>query len=98
MKPSKKSFILSLLNVSGSPLKISLVDMKNLKYSNKIEMIGNCIGINSKTNLNVGCYLDVKFTFETLDLNFKFLPFLVEIDRKILSLQLPITLLDECDV
>lgn len=42
--------------------------------------------------------MDVRFVFLTNDLNFKFLTVDFEIDEKILTLQLPITLLDSCKV
>lgn len=42
--------------------------------------------------------MDVRFVFMTNDLNFKFLTVDFEIDEKILTLQLPVTLLDSCNV
>lgn len=42
--------------------------------------------------------MDVRFVFSTNDLNFKLLTVDFEIDEKILTLQLPITLLDSCKV
>lgn len=98
MKPAPNSYILSLLNVSRLPLKISLCDMKNTSYSNQIKYVGNSIGNDSKITLNTGCYMDLPFSFQTSDLNFKFLTFDLEIDSRILVLQLPITLLDQCNV
>ncbi len=63
MKPSKSSYILSILNVSRLPLRISLDDMKNIKYADHIQIIGNSILADYKTTLNTGCYMDIKFTF-----------------------------------
>ena len=40
--------------------------------------------------------MDVRFVFITNDLNFKFLTVDFEINDKILTLQLPVTLLDSC--
>ena len=42
--------------------------------------------------------MDVRFVFSTNDLNFKFLTVDFEIDEKILTLQLPVTLFDSCKV
>ena len=42
--------------------------------------------------------MDVRFVFITNDLNFKFLIVDFEINEKILTLQLPVTLLDSCNV
>ena len=98
MKPSRGLYILSILNVSRLSLNISLVDMKSIPYSNQIKILGNGVSHDSKIILNSGCYLDINFSFQTYNLNFKFLPFELLIDSRVLSLQLPITLLDQCIV
>jgi hypothetical protein len=98
MKPAKNSYTLSILNVSRLPLRISPVDMRKIPHSNQIKIVGNGISQNSNTILHNGCYMDIHFSFQTSDLNFKFLTFEILIDERVLSLQLPITLLDQCNV
>jgi hypothetical protein len=96
MKPSQGYYVLSLLNISRSTLNLSALNMSGIQYSRNVNILGGSITQNTKKALHSGNYMDIKFTFKTIDLNFKFLPFRVEIDGKILMLELPITLLDQC--
>ena len=98
MKPAKNSYILSILNVSRLALQISPADMRKIPYSGQIRIASHGVSQDSITTLNSGCYMDIHFSFQTSDLNFKFLPFNLLIDQSILPLQLPITLLDQCHV
>ena len=98
MKAAKNSYILSILNVSRLALKVSSADMRKVHHSSQIKLVSEGISQDAITILNSGCYMDIHFCFQTSDLNFKFLPFNLLIDQSFLSLQLPITLLDQCQV
>jgi hypothetical protein len=80
MKPTKNTYILSILNVSRFSLQIGPADMKKIPHSNQIRIVSHGVSNDSKTVLHSGCYMDIHFTFHTNDLNFKFLPFNLLVD------------------
>lgn len=73
--------------------------MRGIKYCNRIKIVrwGNRSDITPFELPRKG-FMDIKFRFRTADLNFKFLPFHLQVDKKVETILLPITLLDMADI
>ena len=74
IKPDENVYVLSILNISSNPLKLALTNNGNLSYTAHVNILGNNITFRG-TTVNPGCYLDIRFSFNINDLNFRFLPF-----------------------
>jgi hypothetical protein len=74
LKPDENVYVLSILNISSNYLKLSLTNNGSLYYTPYVNILGTNISFRG-TMVNPGCYLDIRFSFRTNNLNFRFLPF-----------------------
>jgi hypothetical protein len=82
IKSNSFNFILTIKNLSTKTVRIGYVDQSKARFSNRIKILN---WGNSKNpgiyELGSQAYLDIKFTFQTYDFNFKFLLFLLEVNE-----------------
>lgn len=99
---SSGSYILSIHNIGLKSVQVSYSQTAQAKYGNSFS---HCIKLKSFDKKNSeetivwkadpNDFVDIPFDFLTNNPNFKFLVFVIAIDNRILSLNLPITLLDQ---